>query len=98
MKESEKIKFIQEEVLTAAEAGELLGVTRQRLSTLVTSGKLKPVKKVGTVALFLLGHVQALKKELEAGRKKYRYRMMNEALILISLLDIDFLHKQVILE
>ncbi|MCZ8480273.1 MULTISPECIES: helix-turn-helix domain-containing protein [Bacillus subtilis group] len=72
MKESEKIKFIQEEVLTATEAGELLGITRQRLSTLVTSGKLKPVKKVGTVALFLLGHVQALKKELEAGRKKYR--------------------------
>ncbi|MCM3190810.1 helix-turn-helix domain-containing protein [Bacillus subtilis] len=72
MKESEKIKLIQEEVLTAAEAGELLGITRQRLSTLVTSGKLKPVKKVGTVALFLLGHVQALKKELEAGRKKYR--------------------------
>ncbi|ADV95591.1 DNA-binding protein [Bacillus sp. FSL K6-1560] len=72
MKESEKIKFIKEEVLTAAEAGELLGVTRQRLSTLVTSGKLEPVKKVGTVALFLLGHVQALKKELEAGRKKYR--------------------------
>ncbi|MDF4200400.1 helix-turn-helix domain-containing protein [Bacillus subtilis] len=72
MKESEKIKFIQEEVLTAAEAGELLGITRQRLSTLVTSGKLKPVKKVGTVTLFLLGHVQALKKELEAGRKKYR--------------------------
>ncbi|MDN0191140.1 DNA-binding protein [Bacillus sp. B.PNR2] len=57
--------------MTAAEAGELLGVTRQRLSTLVTSGKLKPVKKVGTVALFLLGHV-SLKKELEAGRKKYR--------------------------
>ncbi|MCY8950051.1 helix-turn-helix domain-containing protein [Bacillus atrophaeus] len=72
MKKSEKIKFIQEEVLTAAEAGELLGITRQRLSTLVTSGKLKPVKKVGTVALFLLGHVQALKKELEAGLKKYR--------------------------
>ncbi|MCY8677745.1 helix-turn-helix domain-containing protein [Bacillus spizizenii] len=58
--------------MTAAEVGELLGITRQRLSTLVTSGKLKPVKKVGTVALFLLGHVQAMKKELEAGRKKYR--------------------------
>ncbi|MDF4194199.1 helix-turn-helix domain-containing protein [Bacillus amyloliquefaciens] len=59
--------------MTVAEAGELLGVTRQRLSTLVTSGKLKPVKKVGTVVtLVLLGHVQTLKKELEAGRKKYR--------------------------
>ncbi|MEC2220080.1 DNA-binding protein [Bacillus subtilis] len=72
MKEREKIKFIQEEVLTAAEAGELLGITRQRLSTLVTSEKLKPVKKVGTVALFLLDHVLSLKKDLEAGRKKYR--------------------------
>ncbi|KAA6450427.1 helix-turn-helix domain-containing protein [Bacillus swezeyi] len=72
MKENEKIKFIQDEVLTAAEAGELLGVTRQRLSVLVTSGKLKPVKKVGTVSLFLRDHVEAQKKELEAGRKKYR--------------------------
>ncbi|MEK4269863.1 helix-turn-helix domain-containing protein [Bacillus sp. FSL W8-0940] len=72
MTENEKIKFIKEEVLTAAEAGELLGVTRQRLSALVTSGKLKPVKKVGTVSLFLRNHVEAQKKELEAGRKKYR--------------------------
>ncbi|WP_303984808.1 helix-turn-helix domain-containing protein [Niallia circulans] len=72
MNESEKIKFIQKEVLTTAEVGEILGVTRQRLSALVSSGKLKPVKKVGTVALFLLQNVQALKKELEEGRKKYR--------------------------
>ncbi|MGX1468970.1 hypothetical protein ACUW84_001552 [Bacillus sp. 153480031-1] len=28
MKENEKIKFIQDEVLTIAEAGELFGVTR----------------------------------------------------------------------
>lgn len=72
MNESEKIRFIQEEVLTTAEVGEILGVTRQRLSALVSSGKLKPVKKVGTVALFLLQHVQALEKELKEGRKKYR--------------------------
>ncbi|MGN7339120.1 DNA-binding protein, partial [Bacillus paralicheniformis] len=39
---------------------------------LVTSGKLKPVKKVGTVSLFLRDHVETQKKELEAGRKKYR--------------------------
>ncbi|MCM3367850.1 helix-turn-helix domain-containing protein [Bacillus safensis] len=72
MNEHDKVKFIQEEVLTSAEVCEVLDVTRQRLSTLVTSGKLKPVKKVGTVALFLLQHVQELKKELEEGRKKYR--------------------------
>ncbi|AUS15180.1 MULTISPECIES: helix-turn-helix domain-containing protein [Bacillus amyloliquefaciens group] len=72
MKESEKIRFIQEEVLTAAEVAELLSVSRQRVSQLVSGGRLKAIKKVGTVALFLLGHVQALKKELEAERKKYR--------------------------
>ncbi|MFS0655728.1 helix-turn-helix domain-containing protein [Bacillus sp. 179-C3.3 HS] len=72
MNENEKIEFIQKEVLTTAEVGEILGVTRQRLSALVNSGKLKPVKRVGTVALFLLQNVQALKKELEEGRKKYR--------------------------
>ncbi|MCY7861208.1 helix-turn-helix domain-containing protein [Bacillus licheniformis] len=72
MTENEKLKFIQNEVLTSAEAGELLGITRQRLSSLISSGKLKPVKKVGTVSLFLLCHVESLKKELEKARKKYR--------------------------
>ncbi|MFB3901797.1 MULTISPECIES: helix-turn-helix domain-containing protein [Bacillus] len=72
MKESEKIRFIQEEVLTVAEVAELLSVSRQRVSQLVSGGRLKVIKKVGTVALFLLEHVQALKKELEAERKKYR--------------------------
>ncbi|QAR55084.1 DNA-binding protein [Bacillus aerophilus] len=69
MKENEKIKFIQDEVLKIAEAGELLGVTRQRLSALVTAGKLKPVKKIGAVNLFLRDHVEVQKKEIEAGRK-----------------------------
>ncbi|WP_369878238.1 helix-turn-helix domain-containing protein [Bacillus sp. JNUCC-21] len=72
MKESEKIRFIQDEVLTAAEVAELLAVSRQRVSQLVGGGRLTAVKKVGTVALFLVEHVQALKKELEAERKKYR--------------------------
>ncbi|QRV10635.1 helix-turn-helix domain-containing protein [Bacillus velezensis] len=71
MKESEKIRFIQEEVLTVAEVAELLSVSRHRVSQLVSGGRLKAIKKVGTVALFLLEHVQALKKELEAERKKY---------------------------
>ncbi|MBT2573275.1 helix-turn-helix domain-containing protein [Bacillus sp. ISL-51] len=72
MKESEKIRFIQNEVLTVAEVAELLSVSRQRVSQLVSGGRLKAIKKVGTVALFLLEHVQAFKKELEAERKKYR--------------------------
>ncbi|MCX3305550.1 helix-turn-helix domain-containing protein [Bacillus sp. NEAU-CP5] len=57
MKESEKIRFIQDEVLTVAEVAELLSVSWQRVSQLVSSGRLKAIKKVGTVALFLLEHV-----------------------------------------
>ncbi|MGD2405429.1 helix-turn-helix domain-containing protein [Bacillus velezensis] len=57
MKESEKIRFIQDEILTVAEVAELLSVSRQRVSQLVSSGRLKAIKKVGTVALFLLEHV-----------------------------------------
>ncbi|KYC90304.1 MULTISPECIES: helix-turn-helix domain-containing protein [Bacillus amyloliquefaciens group] len=57
MKESEKIRFIQDEVLTVAEVAELLSVSRQRVSQLVSIGRLKAIKKVRTVALFLLGHV-----------------------------------------
>ncbi|AEB24420.1 MULTISPECIES: helix-turn-helix domain-containing protein [Bacillus amyloliquefaciens group] len=72
MKESEKIRFIQDEVLTATEVAELLSVIRQRVSQLVSGGRLKAIKKVGTVALFLREHVQAVKKELDAERKKYR--------------------------
>lgn len=72
MKESEKIRFIQDEVLTATEVAELLSVIRQSVSQLVSGGRLKAIKKVGTVALFLREHVQAVKKELDAERKKYR--------------------------
>ncbi|WP_258182113.1 DNA-binding protein [Bacillus halotolerans] len=54
MKESEKITFIQENSFDCSERGELLGIARQRLSTLVTSGKLKPVEEVGTVVIFCL--------------------------------------------
>ncbi|KDE23179.1 helix-turn-helix domain-containing protein [Bacillus subtilis] len=64
--------FIRREVLTTNEAAELLGVNRQRVSQLISSGKLDPVKKLSGISLFLRTDLEEKKKELEAGRKKYR--------------------------
>ncbi|AKQ71794.1 MULTISPECIES: helix-turn-helix domain-containing protein [Bacillus] len=64
--------FIRHEVLTTKEAAELLEVNRSRMSQLVNGGKLKPVKKMSGISLFLRSDVEEKKKELEAGRKKYR--------------------------
>ncbi|MCY7952152.1 helix-turn-helix domain-containing protein [Bacillus inaquosorum] len=64
--------FIRREVLTTNEAAELLGVKRARISQLIGSGKLIPVKKLSGISLFLRSDLEEKKKELEAGRKKYR--------------------------
>ncbi|MCY8247517.1 helix-turn-helix domain-containing protein [Bacillus inaquosorum] len=64
--------FIRREVLTTNEAAELLGVKRARISQLIGSGKLIPVKKLSGISLFLRTDLEEKKKELEAGRKKYR--------------------------
>ncbi|MFB0637412.1 helix-turn-helix domain-containing protein [Bacillus rugosus] len=64
--------FIRREVLTTNEAAELLGVKRARISQLISSGKLNPVKKLSGISLFLRTDLEEKKKELEAGRKKYR--------------------------
>ncbi|AZV50374.1 DNA-binding protein [Bacillus halotolerans] len=64
--------FIRREVLTTNEAAELLGVNRARISQLISSGKLIPVKKLSGISLFLRTDLEEKKKELEAGRKKYR--------------------------
>ncbi|MDX6157136.1 MULTISPECIES: helix-turn-helix domain-containing protein [Bacillus] len=64
--------FIRHEVLTTKEAAELLGVNRQRVSQLISSGKLNPIKKLSGISLFLRTDLEEKKKELEAGRKKYR--------------------------
>lgn len=64
--------FIQNEVLTSAEAQELLNVNRQRLSKLIEEGRILPVKKEGRVTLFIRSDVERLKVDLEAGRRKYR--------------------------
>ncbi|MBL6010668.1 helix-turn-helix domain-containing protein [Bacillus halotolerans] len=64
--------FIRREVLTTNEAAELLGVKRARISQLISSGKLNPIKKLSGISLFLRTDLEEKKKELEAGRKKYR--------------------------
>ncbi|NTU28290.1 helix-turn-helix domain-containing protein [Bacillus tequilensis] len=64
--------FIRREVLTTNEAAELLGVNRARMSQLISSGKLNPIKKLSGISLFLRADIVVKKKELEASRKKYR--------------------------
>ncbi|MEC0250912.1 helix-turn-helix domain-containing protein [Bacillus halotolerans] len=64
--------FIRREVLTTNEAAELLGVNRARMSQLISSGKLNPIKKLSGISLFLRTDLEEKKKDLEASRKKYR--------------------------
>lgn len=64
--------FIRNEVLTTSEVTEIMGVTRQRVSKMISDGKLIPVKKLRGDSLFLRIDVEEKKKELEELRKKYR--------------------------
>ncbi|MDP9742834.1 UNVERIFIED_ORG: hypothetical protein QFZ59_004664 [Bacillus sp. B2I3] len=64
-------QFVIEEVLTSTECIELLGITRSRLSSLIRSNKIVPIKKAG-VQLYLKQDMLKKKAELEALRIKYR--------------------------
>lgn len=64
--------FFEKEVLTTAQAMEVLGLSRARINAMVTDGKLKPIKAEGRTTLFLLSDLEQKKKELEQLRKKYR--------------------------
>lgn len=64
--------FIKNEVLATSEVVEILGVTRQRVSQMISAGKLNPIKKLRGDSLFLRQDIEERKKELEALRKKYR--------------------------
>lgn len=72
MERDELIRIIQENVVTAAEALEMIGGSKQNLSSLVKRGKLTPIKESGSVRLFLKSDVEARKKEAEELREKYR--------------------------
>ncbi|KAA2392141.1 MULTISPECIES: helix-turn-helix domain-containing protein [Bacillus cereus group] len=64
--------FIRNEVLITAEAMEILGVNRSRMSALIKAGKLSPIKKLGNVSIFLKADIEAKKEELEELRAKFR--------------------------
>lgn len=70
---TEEVKdFIKSEVLVTSEAMEILDVSRSRMSVLIKTGKLEPVKKLGNVSLFLRADIEEKKKELEVLREKYQ--------------------------
>ncbi|KAB2439803.1 helix-turn-helix domain-containing protein [Bacillus luti] len=64
--------FVRNEVLITAEAMEILGVNRSRMSALIKAGKLTPIKKLGNVSIFLKADIEAKKEELEELRTKFR--------------------------
>ncbi|MEK4916289.1 DNA-binding protein [Bacillus sp. FSL E2-8887] len=64
--------FIKNEVLVTSEAMEILDVNRARVSAMVKAGKLTPVKKLGSISIFLRADIEAKKEELEELRAKYR--------------------------
>ncbi|PFE80056.1 DNA-binding protein [Bacillus thuringiensis] len=80
LKSREEVEdFIRNEVLTAPEAIEILGITRARMSQLIKQGKITPVKKLDKVSLFLRADVEEKRKELEVLREKYQpYNSTNE--------------------
>ncbi|WP_332276136.1 helix-turn-helix domain-containing protein [Bacillus subtilis] len=61
--------FIHNEVLSTTEVAEILNVNKQRMSALINTERIAPVKKIGRTSLFLRQDVEDLKKELEANQK-----------------------------
>ncbi|NUI62196.1 helix-turn-helix domain-containing protein, partial [Bacillus amyloliquefaciens] len=61
--------FINNEVLSTTEVAEILNVNKQRMSALINTERIIPVKRIGRSALFLRQDVEVLKKELEANSK-----------------------------
>ncbi|MER0468089.1 MULTISPECIES: helix-turn-helix domain-containing protein [Bacillus] len=61
--------FIHNEVLSTTEVAEILDVNKQRMSALINTERIIPVKKIGRTSLFLRQDVEDLKKELEANQK-----------------------------
>ncbi|MFE6232555.1 helix-turn-helix domain-containing protein [Bacillus subtilis] len=61
--------FIHNEVLSTTEVAEILNVNKQRMSALINTERIIPVKKIGRTSLFLRQDVEDLQKELEANQK-----------------------------
>ena len=66
----ELVKFLNDELISAAEAIEILDISKARIGKLVKDGKLIAVKE--QPKMFLKSMVLQKKEELEELRKKYR--------------------------
>jgi excisionase family DNA binding protein len=55
------IEFIRAEIITTAEATDLLSCSRQYLDELVNKGKITPVKTINRVRLYWRGDILHLK-------------------------------------
>jgi ethanolamine transporter EutH len=70
--EEDKRKIAQEVVLTAPETANVLGVTTQRLHTLVKQGRITPLKVSNRIAVYFRPDVEKLAEELAPLREKFR--------------------------
>lgn len=59
--------FIKHNVLSSLEVAEMLQTTRQRISAIVKTGELEPVKQTSQGMLFLRSDIEAYKKKKELG-------------------------------
>ncbi|TYR81099.1 DNA-binding protein [Priestia megaterium] len=64
--------LIKEEVISAAEVGEILDMSRQSLAIHVKKGNLVPFKKVGNTQLFFKDEILAFQGQLDKNRALYR--------------------------
>lgn len=55
----ELVAWLSENIITTAEAAELLGCSRQNIDDLIKRGKLKPIKSINYVRLFLKDDIVA---------------------------------------
>lgn len=67
-------KFINYNVLTTAEVGEILQITKQRIVNLVKSEELLPVKQTTQGMLFLRADIEAYRKKKNYGIREYYSR------------------------
>lgn len=67
----ELTKFIEDELVSTAEAMEILECSRQNLHSFVKRGKLTPVKETNRERLFWRSDVLARKEEAEIYNRKY---------------------------
>ncbi|PHB89874.1 DNA-binding protein [Bacillus toyonensis] len=61
----ELVSFLQEELLTPIEVGEMLGLSKPKIYKMINENKLVPFKTIGNTKIFLRHYIEMKKKELE---------------------------------